>query len=514
MAGWQQTSSLPEAVYRSGVIKVGTTLLSIGGLNGSFLDKTYYADINADATLGPWSLSSNHLPQPVCCAAVASSGNYIYLTGGFNGNYLNTVYFTSINDNANGILPVPYFSQNALPWGPSEYDHAKSLGFSNTTMNRWGCAVTSAAMVLNYHGMTNFPNNSLLDPGSLNNWLKNHNGYLTGGSGSGSYSYLSWPAISKLTKDLFDADKSNIKLMHKRAYPSANTTTLLNDDLNIRKFPDILQVSNASTSSHFVVAKGITDSTYAINDPEWNVPNLSSFNNSYMQVDRYIPSNTNLSYMVIVVNPEVELLITDSFGDKTGKQIVDGQILEFNQIPDTTYAFEAPVSNPNDQSDIENLGTGVNALLLPEPTDGDYQLLASSQTNEGYTINIALFNEDGDMVLYKPVGFVESNQDDFFDITYSQADNSSAINIVTFQSTIDDINQAQSDGLITKDSLASNLIRTIQRAEDNVLDGRLSLALRRLDHFEDTINRNRGDEITEEAYQILLDDVTFLKTHL
>jgi murein DD-endopeptidase MepM/ murein hydrolase activator NlpD len=96
LGGWQETTSLPEPVYRSGVIRIGSKLLSIGGLNGSFLDKTYYADINADATLGPWSLSSNHLPQPVCCAAVSSSGNYLYLTGGFNGNYLNTVYMTQI----------------------------------------------------------------------------------------------------------------------------------------------------------------------------------------------------------------------------------------------------------------------------------------------------------------------------------------------------------------------------------------------------------------------------------
>lgn len=513
IVGWQSTSSLPEPSYRAGVIKIGSQILSIGGANPSMSDKVFYADINADATLGPWSLSSNHLPQPVCCGTVASSNDHIYLTGGFNGSYLNTVYFTNIGI-TNSILPVPYFSQNALPWGPSEYDHAISLGFSNTTMDRWGCAVTSAAMVLNFHGMTQFSNNTALNPGTLNDWLKTHNGYLTGDSGNAAYSYLSWPAISKLTKDLFNAGKSNIKLMHKRAYPSANTTVLLNDDLNIRKFPDILYVNNASTSGHFVVAKGVLGNTYAINDPEWNVSDLSSFNNAYTQVDRYIPSNTNLSYIALVVNPEVELLLIDYLGRKTGKQIVNGLIQEFNEIPEATYTFEAPISNPNDKGHIENLGTGVNVLLIPEPVDGNYQLLASSQTTEGYTINIALFDQDGDIVLYKPVGAVRPNQDDFFDISYSQTDNTNAMNIITFQSTIDDIHEAQNENFITKESLASKLIKIIQKAEDEVLDGKLVLALRRLEQFERTINRNRGDEILETAYQILLYDVTFLKENL
>lgn len=512
LGGWQETSSLLEPVYRSGVIRIGSMLLSIGGYNGSFLDKVYYADINSDATLSPWGLSSNHLPQSVCCGAVAASNGYLYLTGGFNGAYLDTVYYAPVNISG-GTLNVPYFSQNALPWGPTEYDHSQSLGISNITMDRWGCAVTSAAMALNFHGMTKLVDGTPLDPGSLNDWLKNNKGYLTGRGKDGPYSYLLWQAISQLTKKLFDQNLSTKILMHRRAYPSNNTSILLNDDLTLRKFPDILKVKNASTSSHFVVAKGLSGNTYQLNDPEWNVATLNSFNNSYTQVDRYIPSNTNLSYIVVVVNPNVELLLIDPNGNKSGKQIIDGQIQEFNQIPDATYAFETPISNPNDLGDMESLGTGVNVLLLPEPIDGNYQLLVSGQI-EGYTINLALFDQDGNISFYKPVGFVEPDQDDFFDINYSQADNTNALNIVTFQNIITDIMQARNDNLITRENLASHLIRIIEKAESNVLNGKFDLALKRLDQFEDTINRNRGDEILEDAYQILINDVGILKSSL
>ena len=427
--------------------------------------------------------------------------------------YFDNIVVTNIDDEVSPILPVPYFSQNALPWGPTEYDHASSLRFPNTTMDRWGCAVTSAAMVLNYHGMTQFPNGNSVDPGTLNDWLKTHKGYLTGKGGGGSYSYLSWPAIGKLTKDLFDAGKSSTKLMHKRAYPNVNTTTLLNDDLNIRKFPDILYVQNASTSGHFVVAKGITDTTYAVNDPEWNVPTLSSFNNSYMQVDRYVPSNTNLSYIVAIANPEVELLLIDPLGRKTGKQIVNGQIQEFNQIPDATYAFEAPISNPNTHGTVENLGTGVNVFLLPEPNDGNYTVNISS-THEGkYTVNFATFEEDGDFEVYKKLGAINSTDTEDFGIQYSQTDLSFVTHAVTFDSfkedigALRDIQEIKNFGIYTSLLAKANIASKMRDIKPKVSQAILNSILAE-------INAQRGKGLTEDAYQILLYDVTYLKTHL
>lgn len=409
------------------------------------------------------------------------------------------------------ILNVPYFSQNVSPWGPSEYDHAQFLGFPNITMDRWGCAVTSAAMVLNYHGMTQFADNSPLDPGSLNQWLKHNNGYLTGTDADGPYSYLSWPAISKLTEDLFEASKSAVKLMHNRATPSASTTTLLNEDLTVGKFPDILWVKNASTSGHFVVAKGIVNETYAINDPEWNVPFLSSFDNNYMQVDRYIPSNTNLSYIVVVVNPSVETLVSDPLGRRTGKYLHNGQTQTFNEIPNANYSFQDPISNPNDLGIGEQLGTGVNEFLLPEPPDGNYSITLSSSKNTSYTINFAAYEDSGDNTVDKLEGTVAPNIDDVLDLHYSQTQSSLTNRSVSFQSTIDDINETRSLNLIDSDHLANHLIRIINQAQEHHEKGNIDLALKKLDHFEDTINRKRGKEILETAYQILFYDADYLK---
>ena len=127
------------------------------------------------------------------------------------------VYRLALNNSGTGLI-VPYFNQNDLPWGPTEYDNTLQLGLTDPTINRWGCVVTSAAMVLNYHNIKKMPDGTNLDPGSLNVWLKNNNGYAIGHNNmDGWYSYLKFPSVSTLTKRIFDAGKSNIKLEHKRA---------------------------------------------------------------------------------------------------------------------------------------------------------------------------------------------------------------------------------------------------------------------------------------------------------
>ncbi|HSW87854.1 MAG TPA: C39 family peptidase [Candidatus Saccharimonadales bacterium] len=415
----------------------------------------------------------------------------------------------------NDSLNVPYFSQNALPWGPSEYDSSQNLGFTNYSMDRWGCAVTSVAMVLKYHNINQFADGTPIDPGSLNLWLKNNNGYITGYGSDGSYSYLNWPIIGKLTKDLFTAGKSSVKLEHRRAYPSIQTTDLLNHDLtignDIGKFPDILWVSNSLTSGHFVVAKGLINNTYAINDPEWNYSDLSSFDNSYMQVDRYVPSHTNLSYLTIVVNPNVEILIMDSQGRKTGKYIHNGVLDTYNQIPGSTYSFESPIVNPDVTGIKEYLGTGVNSFLLPEPIEGEYQITISGNNSTNYTLNSSTIQVDGDNQINTTEGIVVPNSENSIVIQYFQTQPSAVSKTVSFQSAINDINELYLLKLITQKSVANSLIRNIQQAQNASLYSNTAKIIQNLDQFTTLLRKERERNITERAYNVLFGDSESLK---
>ena len=110
IGGWVETSPLPESL-NSGVLVVGTTVMTVGGGRpGGFLDKIYYADLNSDGSVGPWSLSANRLPQPLCCGALSMVNGYAYLTGGFGGSYLNTVYMSRL-----AITPTPTPSPTSTP---------------------------------------------------------------------------------------------------------------------------------------------------------------------------------------------------------------------------------------------------------------------------------------------------------------------------------------------------------------------------------------------------------------
>jgi len=371
-------------------------------------------------------------------------------------------------------------------------------------------------MILNYHGMTQFADGTPINPGTLNDWLNNHNGYLTGTDSDGPYSYLDMSKIPQLTKDLFTASKSAVKLEYEYILDiNASSTATLNDDLLVKKTPDILQVENASTSSHFVVATGLNDGIYNINDPEWNVPNLSSFNNSYKRIDRLIPTHTNLSFITIASNPSVDLLVTDSLGRKTGEHIEsDSSETSFNDIPNASYSFEAPISNPDSSGVQQQLGTGVNVFMLPKPGDGKYHIETSSKTAQQYTINISTITASGSGSLAKTASTVSPGQDETFDLNFSQDATASSQRIVTFDSTIQDIKEAQSLGLINP-ILAKTLIVTLKNAEKQANSGHKKLALLELLTARILLDEGKKHNLVDaNEYETLTYDLNYLKTHL
>ncbi len=100
-------------------------------------------------------------------------------------------------------------------------------------------------------------------------------------------------------------------------------------------------------------------------------------------------------------------------------------------------------------------------------------------------------------------------------LDYSQASPSSFLNrVVTFQSAIEDVQLAGDFGLINKEPLVRQLLHFLTRAEEDDNAGDLLSASRRLDHIERILNRERGNEILEDAYQILLYDSEYLRAHL
>jgi hypothetical protein len=82
LAGWNQTTPLPQSESNFGAIAANGLVYSIGGFDGSQVtDSFYVAAVNGDGSLGSWS-SGASLPQPLYLHAVAASGCYIFVSGG------------------------------------------------------------------------------------------------------------------------------------------------------------------------------------------------------------------------------------------------------------------------------------------------------------------------------------------------------------------------------------------------------------------------------------------------
>ncbi|MGI8419633.1 MAG: C39 family peptidase [Candidatus Levyibacteriota bacterium] len=420
-------------------------------------------------------------------------------------------------------LPVPYFNQNALPWGPSEYDSTNSLGVfgGNASMDRWGCAVTSIAMILNFNHITQFADGTPINPGTLNDWLKTAydpdpkhplRGYSSGFGSNGWYSYINWPIIGYLTENLVKAGKAPYDLEYDAS--SQNKDQILDGIVNgnsLAKIPSILHVKNSQTLGHYVVAKGQTaDKILTINDPEWNYPDLTSFNNTYDEVRRYIPSHSDLSYINAVVNPDIEILLTDAQGRRTGKLVTEGKVQEYHEIPDAIYDFEPPLSNPNSAGTAEELGTGVNELLFKKPDTGEYTLTLSSSKNSYYTTNIAAYNSEGVPTLEKYMGILSQESSHNYLLSYDKITNSSIHNEITYQSTLQDINSAEKQGLI-QHGLAQSLSSEIKNDEENESKNK-NAATQHLENGLNDLEKNQNNEknISPTAYEILHYDFTTL----
>jgi hypothetical protein len=87
LGAWIPQAVLPTAIYTHATVSDGQALYVTGGVinNGTQITNTvYYSKINPDKTLAGWS-QTTPLPQPLANSAVVLAGGRIYLTGGWNG---------------------------------------------------------------------------------------------------------------------------------------------------------------------------------------------------------------------------------------------------------------------------------------------------------------------------------------------------------------------------------------------------------------------------------------------
>ncbi len=409
LGNWIEAALLPQSVANAGIVKSGNTIFVVGGANmqGNVtnLKNVYYANINNSGSIGSWTENTNSLPKPTCCGSLTASSTHLYYTGGYNTNYTNEVWVARIQPTTNyPSLNVPDIKQYSPPWNSQIYDNAIAWS-SNPTIERWGCALTSAAMVLNYY-------NHGIDPGSLNSWLNSQSdGYIRNG-------LLNWLAISRYTK-LHDSPASP-SLEYQRL--AGDLPTLANEILQSR--PPILQ-----EPGHFVVAKSQLPTTFGINDPAYpNRTTLASYSNSLEAIGSYKPSHTDLSYIYLLVDPNINMSVFDPNDNK-----LEGFSFTTQPLTDDM--------NPSNTS-----GTPLNTFLFPKPSDGEYRVELTGPGGT-YALDSYLYDKDGNVQMSTFKYTLSSNKPDIYQITIGE---NSQIEKIDFKTLLKNLDKAWNQKKIKK----------------------------------------------------------------
>lgn len=367
----------------------------VTGGNASYINSGYYQLPTSDIhNIKQCSIGSNTVIylDNLSIASGISSNNQMG-TAGFYGpgfstqpNIIDNVLYQSVNLNnsssqGNKNLNVFPLLQTSNPWQSEVYDGANFWSPSKKTIKYWGCAITSYAMILNYFGINKLPNGMILDPGTLNIWLKNNNGYIDGKS-SGFVNPVAISILSKKAKQINNITKFEA-LEYSRI--SNNNTQALTESIQ-NNIPAILDVGG-----HFVVVKGISENTFNINDPYYETyTNLAtSYPNGFKYAGKLTPSNTDISYILITGDQNLHFNLKDSTGNEIGEEYLQEPLIN----DETNESSEKPIK----------------ILLAPKPSSGKYTLNITGN-NGKKDFQIYMYDQEGNLKFMKQTINLKNNK--------------------------------------------------------------------------------------------------------
>jgi hypothetical protein len=312
-----------------------------------------------------------------------------------------------------GALNVPDYKQFACtssanyvcgpaadPWFDDPYT-------GGGTISAYGCGLTSLVDILRSYGYTTVDGQDL-NPGTLNTWMENNDGYTSGGG-------VQWWAIDALTN--YRLVYNNQSVLCDANAPTLYSTTL-DKDLFDQK-PAILRVRGTSgICGHFVVAKGKCSNTYQLSDPGHSaVTSLADapYNNQWAGYRRFAPADgTARPIVVINMHSPADVLVTAPDGKRTGFDPTTGQFV--TQIPGSSYSDEGGVDSDN--------GTGTTtpqyrSLQISNPAAGAYKIQLTGTGNGSYRMEIISRDTSSIIAKQNIIGSITTGSTQQFNMQYS-----------------------------------------------------------------------------------------------
>lgn len=184
-------------------------------------------------------------------------------------------------------LAVPLITQTHPDWSKQVYDQADLWSPNEPSIGRWGCALTSAAMVFHFHGLTRFPDGEPLTPATLNTWLQSQtDGYVADG-------LINWRALTRLSQEISEHwFVPSLEFRYVSFIDSPNNWILRSLS---EGSPPIVQIVD-----HFLVVHGARSlEDFLVRDPAFNLD--SRLGDEFLSARLFLPSNGNLQAVSLFV---------------------------------------------------------------------------------------------------------------------------------------------------------------------------------------------------------------------
>jgi len=233
--------------------------------------------------------------------------------------------------------------------------------------------MTSLAMIMRHHQINLMPNGSAVTPETLNNWLRSQqDGYVGQG-------LVNWPAAMRLVKQIHDL-RGSTKLEYTRVKSgliSAVASRINNQQPVIANVP-----------GHFLVADQVigNNQDLGIKDPLYNYTRLSQHTDDATSYRAFTPSNTDLSYLIISVDPHVNVRVLDP-----NKTDITEQVLALEYID---HAVNSTSSLPQ------------NLIEIPKPLPGTYQVILTTDNYQPFFAQVYGYDQDANLSFAELEGLV------------------------------------------------------------------------------------------------------------
>jgi hypothetical protein len=311
---------------------------------------------------------------------------------------------------------VPHHSQVDPRWSAVKYDH------TDGSLGSLGCALSSLSMILSSYGLRTDNLGAPLTPMTLNTGLSNLsspiNGELLGFTKTGgilwqgAVLYGRQAFTNQCLRDGGEAPTCIQEGINSLAFKGIKRGSDYSYEMVRREIcngnPVMLEVPSRSapqdlSKSHFVVASAAVTidgvRTFKIKDPATLAqPNRdvllsTEYGNTVRGVRLFSPTR-DPSMIFIYATPNVEFVVTDPLGQKTGRNSITDE--SYSNIPGAVYTVEPGIA------DLERVG-GVDRSTQPQlvfqnieaPVEGQYDIKVYGKGGGAYELAIYGFDSDG-----------------------------------------------------------------------------------------------------------------------